>query len=45
MISVVYAKTKEEYVKKVLTIEENYFEKHEKKNMSVKELDKLCGIG
>lgn len=35
----------DEYVKKLLEIEEKHFKKHGKRKMSVKELDELCGVG
>lgn len=34
----------EEYVKKILKIEEEHFKKHPNRRMSDKELDKLCGM-
>ena len=34
----------EEYVKKLLKIEEEHFKKHPHRRMTDKELDKLCGM-
>lgn len=35
---------KPEYVKKILEMEKNHFKKYGRRKMSIKELDKLCGV-
>ena len=37
-------KVKEEYLKKLMKINENHHKKYGNKKMTLKELDKLCGI-
>ena len=34
----------ESYVKKVITIADDYFKKNKNRKMSLKELDNLCGV-
>ena len=41
---VVEKEATEEYVKKIGEIADNHFKKYGKRKMSLKELDKLCGI-
>jgi len=36
---------KDAYIKKLLDIEEKHFKKYGKHKLSLKELDKICGIG
>jgi len=34
----------EEYIKKVINICDRHIKKHKNKKMTIKELDKLCGV-
>ena len=34
----------EEYAKKIIAVSNNHFKKHGPKKMSLRELDKLCGV-
>jgi len=41
---IVEKKANDQYIKKVLDIEESHFKKYKNKKMTIKELDKLCEV-
>lgn len=41
---IVEREVSDEYIKKILEIDERHLKKYGKRKMSIKELDKLCGV-
>ena len=41
---IVEKEASEEYIKKIIEIDKNHFKKYNKRKMTLKELDELCGM-